>query len=52
MWSSDRAGCCVQLSTGNTALDIVLCMLFPLLMTQLAPYWEALKCWASKVCSA
>ena len=30
-------------------VDVLLCMLFPILVTHLAPYWEAFKGWLSKV---
>ena len=39
----------MQLSTGNMVVDVLLCMLFPIVMSHLMTYWEAFKRWASKV---
>ena len=34
-----------KISTGNTFVDIVLCMLMPLLLAHFAPFFEQLKVW-------
>ena len=44
------AACCVQISTGNTIVDLLLCMLLPLLLQRGTPYLDQARLWW-QVCS-
>jgi hypothetical protein len=37
--------CCGQISTGNTIVDLLLCMLLPLLLQRASPYLDQARIW-------